>query len=112
MKNKQEINFPTPQDAQEAILSPITKALTKHGITLDQTCQKLKESMEAKETKVFNNSGELIYSDDLIAHGIRLKAVIEALKLQQAYPAEKQELEITGVQLLAPAVKKPKSAGK
>jgi len=79
---------PDPKDTPATILSPITQALNTHGITLDYTVQKLKESMEAHETKVFQGRDGLIYSDALIAHGIRLKASVEALKLQQAYPAE------------------------
>ena len=77
-----------PDDTPAQILSPITKALKNNNITLEQTCQRLKESMDAYETKVFQGKDGLVYSKDLISHGIRLKASVEALKLQQAYPVE------------------------
>ena len=100
---------PNPADTAAQILSPITKALQKHGITLDYTCKKLKESMEAKETKVFNDSGKLIYSDAFIAHGIRLKASVEALKLQQAYPAERHEVVTDTLEDRLRRLREPKS---
>jgi len=93
---KTTYNGITPQDAQEAILSPITKALINNNLTLDRLCKDLNDVI-------------ITTSDNPNA---KLKGVDMGLKLQQAYPAERQELEITGVQLLAPAVKKPKSAGK
>lgn len=99
-----------PDETQANIMSPITQALTKSKITLEETCKRLKESMDAKETKVFNDSGKLIYSDALIAHGIRLKAVVEALKLQQAYPAEKHEIKSEGV-LVVEVIKFGESSG-
>ena len=90
---KEKLN---PEDTSTIILSPITQALTKHNLTLDRLTKDLNQVI--KTTK-----------DNPHA---KLKGIDMGLKLNQAYPAERQELEITGVQLLAPAVKKPKGGGK
>jgi hypothetical protein len=78
---------PDPADTAAQILSPITQALTKHGITLDRLSGKLNELIDCKKGDDPDNASQL-------------KAVDIALKLQQAYPAEKKELTINPIEQL------------
>ena len=59
------------------------------GITDEKLIEILKEKIEAKETKPFNDKGQIVYSKPLEAHDIQLKAVDMALKLKGRYPSEK-----------------------
>lgn len=79
----------TPQDAQEAILSPITKALTDNKITLDRIASKFDELIDCKRTYVTKDGIEIDTPD----RPTQLKATIESGKLLQAYPAEKLKIE-------------------
>lgn len=84
----------TQAETDASIISPITQALTKNKITLNKTCKRLNESMDAKIVKTFKTKdNKIIHSKPLIAHDIRLKATVEALKLQQAYPVDKLQIE-------------------
>jgi hypothetical protein len=62
--------------------------LEEGGITDEYLRTKLKKELCAKETKVFNDKGKLVYSDDLIAWEIRQRARMDAHKLRSDYPAE------------------------
>lgn len=100
---------PTPQDAQQAILSPITKALTDNNITLDRLSNKISDLIDCKRPVGVDKEGNTVDTND---NPSQIKAVDMALKLQQAYPAERQELQVSGVQIMAPEIKKPKNAGR
>ncbi len=68
----------TPEDAQEAILSPITQQLKDSNLTIKRLCKDLNQVI--KTSKDNPNA--------------KLKGIDMGLKLNQAYPADK--LEVTG----------------
>lgn len=68
--------------------------LDEGGITDVYLQRKLKRELNAKETKVFNNKGEIVCSKPMIAWEIRQRARQDAHKLRGDYPAE--EHRITG----------------
>jgi len=82
----------TANELVEALLRPLHDALDSQGITPLYLAKKLKREVNAKETKVFNDKGSLLYSKPLIAWGIRQKARMDAHKLLAHYPPEKHEL--------------------
>ena len=83
-------NEVTPQDAQESILSPITKALTTNNITLDRLTAKLSKLIDCKKTIGVNSKGKPIQAPD---NTNQLNAVKDGFKLHRAYPADKIEIE-------------------
>lgn len=82
-------------EAAQKARDEVLKTAKKKGVTLCRAMHRLKESLDAKETKVFlnKNTGVLVYSKPLIAHNIRLKAVEVALAIHDAIP---KRLELTG----------------
>ncbi len=80
---------PTPQDAQQAILSPITKALKDNNITLDRLSSKINDLIDCKRPVGVDKEGNTVDTND---NPSQIKAVDMALKLQQAYPAERHEV--------------------
>ena len=79
---------PTPEDAQRAIMSPITETLTKHDITIDTLSQQLKKLIKAKKPLVIE--GNIHEVED---NASQLKAVDMGLKLNRAYPADRLQVE-------------------
>ncbi len=79
---------------RDSLLSPIIEALDAEGITLPYLSKQLKKELKAKEIKVFNDKGTIIYSDGVPALDIQQRARIDAHKLRGDYPAE--EHRITG----------------
>jgi len=87
----------TPEDglrASEKVRLSIIKAFRSEKITASYLAKKLKQELNAKETKVFlgKESEEVIYSKGLVAWDVRQKARIDAHKLMGHYPAEKHEV--------------------
>ena len=82
------------KEIQAELLSPIIEALESEGITLPYLSKQLKKELKAKEIKVFNDKGTIIYSDGVPALDIQQRARIDAHKLRGDYPAE--EHRITG----------------
>jgi len=78
----------------DTLNAPIVRALDARGITLPYLARKLKAELNAKETKVFlnKNTGEIVYSDPLVAWGIRQEARQDTHRLRGDYPPEKKEL--------------------
>ena len=100
---------PNPDDTPATILSPITQALRDNNITLDRLSSKINDLIDCKRPVGMDKEGNAIDTND---NPSQIKAVDMALKLQHAYPAERQELQVSGVQIMAPEIKKPKNAGK
>ena len=71
--------------------NPMGPAFEKVGITPDYLADRIKEELEAMETKVFCTQGFVSYSDPLIAWHIRQRARQDAHKLMGDYPAEQVE---------------------
>lgn len=103
-----------PEDIKNA--EPMTgpEYLEQHGITAEFLVGKLKEELEACETKVFSTQTGIAYSDDLIAWHIRQKARMDAHKLRGDYPAEKSEMDLRLPNAMALVVeaRKEKKRGK
>lgn len=95
IKEHQQIGREAAKIAQAEVL----RMANKKGITLERTMMRLKQAMDAKEVKVFKQSAGdgLIYSKALVAHGTRLAAVKIALELQDAFPSQKHEVDVSGV---------------
>jgi hypothetical protein len=77
---------PSPQDVQASILSPITTALEKAGITPELLTKKLRDELNYTEPK------DNIEVATPAAMRIRQEARKDAHKLMSHYPAEKKEL--------------------
>jgi len=82
------------KEIEAELLSPLIEALDAEGITLPYLAKSLKKELKAKEIKVFNDKGMIIYSDGVPALDIQQRARIDAHKLRGDYPAE--EHRITG----------------
>jgi hypothetical protein len=68
------------------------KSLKRHKVTEDLVAQRLKEALDAEETKVFcTKEGDVVYSEALTAHGIRLRAIEVAAELLNMKPSKKVE---------------------
>ncbi len=80
------------KEIEAELLSPIIEALDAEGITLPYLSKQLKKELKAKEIKVFNDKGTIIYSDGVPALDIQQRARIDAHKLRGDYPAEKHEV--------------------
>jgi len=74
--------------------------------------EKLREELEAKETKFFAHEGHVNDKRDVIAWRVRQIARQDAHRLRGDYPAEKHEIEQNIVYLAPKQVKKPKETGK
>jgi hypothetical protein len=78
------------KDIMERLLGhPIIQVLEEKGITAEFLADKLKEEMEAKETKFFAHQGEVIDERDTIDWAVRQKARMDAHRLMGHYPPEK-----------------------
>ena len=74
------------------LVEPLFKgALRKKKITEDYLAGKLKEELEAKETKFFAFQGQVIDKKDVVAWDIRQRARKDAHELRGDYPARKVE---------------------
>ncbi len=75
----------TRQGIAELQLRGITRHMDSKGITIEKLVDKLKEELDATEVKVFNDKGEVIYSNELVAWEVRQKARQDAHKLRGDY---------------------------
>ena len=79
-------------NASDLIDNPMIGALDAQGIDITYLTKKLKKELNAKEQKVFNDKGEIVYSDKMITWKTRQEARKDAHKLRGDYPAERKEL--------------------
>ena len=80
------------KEIEAELLSPLIEALDAEGITLPYLSKQLKKELKAKEIKVFNDKGKIIYSDGVPALDIQQRARIDAHKLRGDYPAEEHRI--------------------
>ena len=80
-------------EIKKGILKPDEKLqkFDEHGITEDYLLGKLKEELEAEETKFFHQKGKVVETKNVIAWGTRQDARKDAHKLKGDYPAERHE---------------------
>ncbi len=86
----------TLDEMREADGGNLAEKMDAGGISDKKLIEILREKIEAKETKPFNDKGQIIYSKPLEAHDIQLKAVDMALKLKGRYPAERKHVSFDG----------------
>lgn len=92
-------------DAASKLLGPILDAIQGEGIDAQYLARKLKEELEAEETKVFNDKeAGIVYSDPLVAWRIRQEARKDAHKLLDHYPSEKHDHNVNLVNPMSVAV--------
>ena len=82
---------PGTESARQAVQTYAQRALDKAGATPAHAAARLRESLDAKETKFFADKGKVTDEREVVAHGIRLDAVRETLKIHDAYPHDKPD---------------------
>lgn len=95
-------------------------SLRRHRVTYSRVGKRLSEALDAMEVKATydKETGQWAYSNPLIAHGPRLKAIEIAAALLEMKPSERQEVtlygeishllaEIDGATLGPPSLRKP-----
>ena len=80
------------EELLDSLDRPIIRALDLEGITDDLLARKLKEELEAKETKTFQYKGDVIESKERVTWEIRQRARQDAHKLRGDYPSEKHHV--------------------
>ena len=83
-----------PGEVEMMVHAPMQKAFTGAGITPDYLAGRLKEELDAHETRIFfdQRTGKLMYSKDLVSWKVRSEARKDAHKLLGHYPPERREL--------------------
>jgi hypothetical protein len=83
-----------PNEVMAMVHAPLEKALNGAGITPDYLASRLREELDAHETKIFfdQRTGNLLYSKDLVSWKVRSEARKDAHKLLGHYPPERREL--------------------
>jgi hypothetical protein len=89
-----------PSELRKRILdglnSPLVQVLDSKGITLDVLADKLKEELDATETKTFQHQGKVIESEPKVAWDVRQRARQDAHKLRSDYPVERKHVSFEG----------------
>lgn len=75
-----------------AVRSAVAQLMDQQGLGDDTLLAKLKEKLQAMETKFFQHEGHVVETRQVVAHGIQLQALDMALKLKGLYPAAKVEV--------------------
>jgi len=83
----------------DSLGNPLVECLEKKGITVEYLADKLKEELEATETKTFQYKGDVIDSDAKIAWEIRQRARESAHKLL-GHLVEKHHHTIEGLPII------------
>ena len=110
----------TPKNAVEAIANPVHEALRGQGITPEMLAKKLKQELNAEETKTLKYKGIIDQSDlprgfkiigtgqdedgntethvmyNVVSWRTQQEARKDAHKLRGDYPAEKHDVDIDG----------------
>lgn len=83
-----------PGEVEMMVHAPMQKAFTGAGITPDYLATRLREELDANETRIFfdQRTGTLMYSKDLVSWKVRAEARKDAHKLLGHYPPERREL--------------------
>ncbi len=90
------------KNIRDSLTSPIIAALEGEGITIISLAKQLKKELKAKEIKVFNDKGSIIYSIGVPALDVQQRARIDAHKLRGDYPAEEHRISGEIVQSRSP----------
>ena len=87
-----EIDEKIGQETLDSVRANTIRLLNEKGPKLDRVLLRLRQALNAKETKFFAFQGTVMESKDVIAHNIRLGAIKLALELHDAMPNQKHEL--------------------
>ena len=82
------------------VQNEIQRVLDAAGATEERCAQVLNAGLEAKDTKVFCQEGQVVYSDALIDYAERRLTAAEVLKLRGRYPTNRtvERLELLRIQ--------------
>ena len=96
------------QEIHDEVVAETQKALEEEGITLVYLAKKLKEELNAEETKFFQNHGEVKEERNVIAWDVRQRGRMDAHKLLGHYPADKLDVGVNKPILI---ITKPSNGG-
>ena len=84
----------------EQVSGEIQRVLDAAGATEERCAEVLRAGLEAKDTKVFCQDGQVVYSDALIDFAERRLTAAEVLKLRGRYPTNRtvERLELLRIQ--------------
>ena len=89
----QEISLKAANYARAKTLA----SLKRQGVTSGLVAKRLKEALNAEEIRVFNDKDVgIVYSEPLVAHQARLKAIEIASVLLEMKPSEKHDVNLKG----------------
>lgn len=88
MKTNAEIG----QEAARMARADVIDMANKKGVTIEKTMMRLRQALNAKETKFFQKDGKVEDTKIVVAHNIRLQATKLALDLLDAMPSEKHDI--------------------
>ena len=71
----------------------VSDAFDLHKLDLSRLIKKVSELLDATQIKAFNNDGTVIYSKQLKALEVQLRAVEMALQLVNAFPDKTMKIE-------------------
>ena len=82
------------------VSNEIQRVLDAAGATEERCAEVLRAGLEAKDTKVFCQDGQVVYSDALIDFAERRLTAAEVLKLRGRYPTNRtvERLELLRIQ--------------
>ncbi len=80
----------------ERLMSPLRLAMETEGITPDLLAKKLREELEATDTKFFAFQGMVVSAKEVIDWGTRQRARDSAHKLRGDYAPEAHTLNVNG----------------
>lgn len=71
------------------------RSLKRYRVTPGRVAKRLSEALDAKEVKVFNDKDAgIVYSEPLVAHQIRIKAIEISSVLLEMRPSEKHDVSL------------------
>lgn len=92
-KNKKTNELDREPTIHERLMQPIFAGpLEKAGITAEYLAEKLKEELEAEETKFFSYQGVVVEKKNIVAWGVRQRARESANELRGDFPAKRTEI--------------------
>lgn len=98
--------------AAESVRAETLALMRSRGPKLETVLLRLRQGLDAKETKFFQKDGIVQETRDVVAHGVRLNAAKMALDLYDAFPAARHELEMSGGGVVFEFVEDKKAKGK
>lgn len=91
-------------EAAKIARDDVLRVAAQQGVTLKKAMLRLKQALNAKETKFFQMEGRIVTQVDVVAHGPRLQAIKMTLDLYSAFPDHKTQIgfadeDIEGIEI-------------